>query len=293
MRASGLFRSELAVRALPVLTQAPAEGLSLRAVARALGTRDSSAQVALGTLLDSELILRGGTRGAGYVLSADHPLLPELLTIAFNSLPQNEVLALITRANQEVEFAAVDRTGLLLVFSNRSAASGRLRIKRALRYFKGAPALTSFLHDDVLEQLRDAPTVRERASRAKRLVGTLERSFPDRRRHGDFERARRLGKPHPSLALPSQRALKRMSRRFGLGQIGLFGSAVRSDFRPDSDVDVLIRPQPGRAMRSSELIGLEDELERAFERDVDIVTENELDARFRNRVLKDEVVLVG
>lgn len=66
-----------------------------------------------------------------------------------------------------------------------------------------------------------------------------------------------------------------MSQRFGLGQIGLFGSAVRSDFRPDSDVDVLIRQRPGRGLRSSELIALEDELERAFERDVDVVTEND------------------
>lgn len=40
---------------------------------------------------------------------------------------------------------------------------------------------------------------------------------------------------------------KELKERFGMNQIGLFGSAVRDEMLTDSDVDVLVEFQPGQA----------------------------------------------
>ena len=74
-------------------------------------------------------------------------------------------------------------------------------------------------------------------------------------------------------------------RRHHIRRLSLFGSVLRDDFRPDSDVDVLVEFEPGRQV-GLRIIDMEEELSKMLGgRRVDIVSEKYLNRRLRNRVL--------
>lgn len=64
-------------------------------------------------------------------------------------------------------------------------------------------------------------------------------------------------------------------RGFGVSQISLFGSFVRGEQRPDSDVDLLVTFEPNRKSLD-DFLGLADFLENLFGRRVEIVTPESL-----------------
>jgi predicted nucleotidyltransferase len=53
-------------------------------------------------------------------------------------------------------------------------------------------------------------------------------------------------------------------QKWGLKELSLFGSVLRNDFRPDSDVDVLVTFLPGRQMTFDSFIEMQDELSAMF-----------------------------
>jgi len=61
-------------------------------------------------------------------------------------------------------------------------------------------------------------------------------------------------------------------QKWGVGELALFGSVLREDFRPDSDVDVLYTMLPGHACGFHEYFDMKDELEALFGRRVDLVS---------------------
>ena len=79
-------------------------------------------------------------------------------------------------------------------------------------------------------------------------------------------------------------------RRHHIRKLAFFGSVQRDDFRPDSDVDVLIDFQPGYAL-GFRIVDLEEELGQLLGgRRVDLVSEKYLNPRLRQRVLADAEV---
>ena len=60
-------------------------------------------------------------------------------------------------------------------------------------------------------------------------------------------------------------------RRWQVSELALFGSVVREDFGPDSDVDVLIQFQPQARHTLLDMARMEAELRQIFGRDVDLV----------------------
>jgi uncharacterized protein len=68
-------------------------------------------------------------------------------------------------------------------------------------------------------------------------------------------------------------------------RLALFGSVLRDDFRPDSDVDILVEFQPGRTPGLLTLAGMEIELTALLGRQVDLRTPAELSRYFRQEVL--------
>jgi len=66
-------------------------------------------------------------------------------------------------------------------------------------------------------------------------------------------------------------AIRATCRRFGVAELSLFGSAMRDDFRPDSDVDLLVSFQPGTTVGLLEFLELRDELAALLNRPVDLV----------------------
>lgn len=75
----------------------------------------------------------------------------------------------------------------------------------------------------------------------------------------------------PRIAIP-QDELAEFCRRWQVTEFALFGSVLRDDFGPDSDVDVLVAFAPDAAHSLFDLVRMEDELRSVFGRDVDLVT---------------------
>jgi predicted nucleotidyltransferase len=80
--------------------------------------------------------------------------------------------------------------------------------------------------------------------------------------------------------------LQALCRRYEVRRVALFGSVLRNDFGPASDVDVLVEFQPG-ARVGLRLITLQDELAALFGRSVDLNTAGFLSPHFRERVLRE------
>jgi predicted nucleotidyltransferase len=81
----------------------------------------------------------------------------------------------------------------------------------------------------------------------------------------------------------------RIAEKHGARNVRLFGSAARGDEQADSDIDVLVDMEPGRSLL--DLGGLLMDLRACLGRDVDVVTENGLRPRIRERVLRDAINL--
>ncbi len=75
-------------------------------------------------------------------------------------------------------------------------------------------------------------------------------------------------------------------------KLALFGSVLRADFRPDSDIDVLVEFEPGQTPGLA-FFDIEAELARLFGRRVDLNTPCFLSPRIRARVQAEAEVLVG
>lgn len=69
-------------------------------------------------------------------------------------------------------------------------------------------------------------------------------------------------------------------------KLSLFGSVLRSDFGPNSDIDVLVEFETGRVPGLITLSGLELELGKIFGRKVDLRTPEDLSKYFRDEVVK-------
>ena len=78
-------------------------------------------------------------------------------------------------------------------------------------------------------------------------------------------------------------------QRHHIGKLSLFGSVLRDDFGPDSDIDVLVEFEPGRVPGFA-FFGMEEELSKILGRKVDLNTPNFLSRYFRNRVLEQAEV---
>jgi predicted nucleotidyltransferase len=75
-------------------------------------------------------------------------------------------------------------------------------------------------------------------------------------------------------------------RRNHIRRLSLFGSVLRPDFRPDSDIDVLVEFEPGH-VPGLRFIRMQEELSRIFGgRQVDLVTPKFLNHRIRDQVLR-------
>jgi predicted nucleotidyltransferase len=83
-------------------------------------------------------------------------------------------------------------------------------------------------------------------------------------------------------------------RRHHVRRLSLFGSVLRDDFRPDSDVDVLVEFEPGRRYTYFTLAEVEEDLSRLLGRKVDLHMPKTLHPFLRDKVLgQAEAVYVG
>ncbi len=74
----------------------------------------------------------------------------------------------------------------------------------------------------------------------------------------------------PRIAIP-QEQIEAFCRKWRVREFSLFGSVLRDDFRPDSDVDVLVSFQEHPEIGLWDLAEMAEELESLYARKVDLV----------------------
>lgn len=84
----------------------------------------------------------------------------------------------------------------------------------------------------------------------------------------------------PNISIPMEK-IEAFCRKWNVSEFALFGSVLRQDFGPDSDVDVLISLKPGGGMTIEGYIETGDELKAIFGRPVDLVEKRVVRNPFR------------
>ena len=74
-----------------------------------------------------------------------------------------------------------------------------------------------------------------------------------------------------NIELPMEKIVE-FCDRWQVTEFALFGSVLRDDFRPDSDIDVMVQFHSEAHPTLFDLADMEDELKTLFQRDVDLVT---------------------
>ena len=94
----------------------------------------------------------------------------------------------------------------------------------------------------------------------------------------------------PSKVLKNKREeILRIAAAHGAQNIRLFGSVSRGEAGPKSDVDILVRLEPGRSLL--DIIAIKQDLEDLLGCEVDVVTEEAVSPYIREQVLKEAVSL--
>lgn len=93
----------------------------------------------------------------------------------------------------------------------------------------------------------------------------------------------------PKIAVDRQ-AIAGFCQRHQIRRLALFGSVLREDFRPESDVDVLVEFAPGQRVGLA-FFGMQEELSELLGRAVDLHTPSFLSRYFRGEVLAQAEVL--
>lgn len=93
---------------------------------------------------------------------------------------------------------------------------------------------------------------------------------------------------NPQLEIPRDR-IAEFCGRWNVVELSLFGSALREDFRPESDIDLLVRFSPGKEYGLFQLSRMREELEAIFGRSVDLVSEKAVE-RSENHIKRRQIL---
>jgi uncharacterized protein len=88
----------------------------------------------------------------------------------------------------------------------------------------------------------------------------------------------------------SQAEIDEFCRRSHIRRLSFFGSVLREDFRPESDIDVLVEFEPGHVPGYFTLSAMERELSALMGRKVDMRTPGEISGYYRDRVFASSEV---
>jgi predicted nucleotidyltransferase len=89
--------------------------------------------------------------------------------------------------------------------------------------------------------------------------------------------------------------LREFCQKWKVTEFSLFGSVVREDFGPESDVDVMVTFEEGAPWTLAMWLAMQRELEALFQRHVDLIERNAVehsDNRFRKRAILSSAVML-
>lgn len=95
----------------------------------------------------------------------------------------------------------------------------------------------------------------------------------------------------PHLLVSDDR-LADFCRRWKITEMSLFGSAVREDFRPDSDIDILVSFEAGAGWSLLDLMTIQEELVVLLGRPVDLIEEAALRNPYRRAAILESKQIV-
>jgi predicted nucleotidyltransferase len=113
-------------------------------------------------------------------------------------------------------------------------------------------------------------------------------SSQEERTTSQIERKPEETRVRAKIKVPKEQ-LAEFSRRNHIRKLSLFGSVLREDFRPDSDIDVLVEFEEGKTP-GFDIISVENELAQIFGRKIDLRTPQDLSQYFREQVVKEAEV---
>jgi len=87
-----------------------------------------------------------------------------------------------------------------------------------------------------------------------------------------------------------KQAIADFCRKHHIRRLAFFGSVLRDDFRPDSDVDVLVEFETGHVPGLA-FFGMQDELSGILGREAELHTPAFLSPHFRDQVVAEAEVL--
>ena len=93
---------------------------------------------------------------------------------------------------------------------------------------------------------------------------------------------------NPNLSIPLNR-LSAFCRANGIKRLDIFGSALRADFGPESDIDLLVEFEPDRTPGFFDFARIEQEFADLFGREVDLVSRSGIE-RSRNYIRRAEIL---
>lgn len=91
-----------------------------------------------------------------------------------------------------------------------------------------------------------------------------------------------------AVELPIEKVAE-FCHKWQVTELALFGSVLRDDFRPDSDIDVMVQFHPDAHPTFSTLDQMETELQSIFHRDVDLITRQGIETS-RNYLRRHEIL---
>ncbi|MFW6157948.1 MAG: nucleotidyltransferase family protein [Planctomycetota bacterium] len=97
-----------------------------------------------------------------------------------------------------------------------------------------------------------------------------------------------MGRPQPAIEIPKEK-LARFCRERHIRRLALFGSVLRDDFGPESDVDVLVEFEPGHTP-GLKFFTIQRELSELLGHSVDLNTPAWLSRSFRDEILAEAEV---
>lgn len=86
-------------------------------------------------------------------------------------------------------------------------------------------------------------------------------------------------------AMVDREALARFCIRWCIREMSIFGSALRDDFGPESDIDFLLSFKPGAGWDLWDLVALREDLMDIVGREVDIVVKEAIRNPYRHRAM--------
>ena len=90
------------------------------------------------------------------------------------------------------------------------------------------------------------------------------------------------------IELPKEK-IAAFCQRWQVTEFALFGSVLRDDFRPDSDIDVMVQFHPEAHPTFSSLDQMEAELKTMFHRNIDLITRQGIETS-RNYLRRQEIL---